>query len=66
MDDTHGTNSEKERSQSDRFKEAARKAETNDDPEAFERVFGKIVPPIVPAGEQPKRPIPMPTDENEP
>ena len=36
------------KSQLDRFKEAAQKAQNNNDPEAFERLFGKLVPPIVP------------------
>ena len=33
--------------QMERFIEAAREAETDDSPEAFERVFAKIVPPKV-------------------
>jgi len=36
-------NSDKE--QSRRFKEASRTAECDESPEAFERVFAKIVPP---------------------
>ncbi len=35
----------KKASQRERFIEAAREHETDDSPEEFERVFGKIVPP---------------------
>ena len=38
--------------QSDRFEESARKAETDDDPEAFDRLFGRLVPPIVPTSKE--------------
>ena len=36
------------KSQSEQFIEKARELETNDDPAAFEALFGKLVPPIVP------------------
>ncbi len=35
----------KKPSQRERFIEAAREAETDDSPEAFERIFAKVVPP---------------------
>lgn len=38
------TKSKADKDQSRRFIEAAREAETDDSPEAFERVFAKIVP----------------------
>jgi len=37
----------KKPSQRERFIEAAHDAETDDSPEAFERVFAKVVPPKV-------------------
>jgi len=35
----------KDKSQAQRFKDAAREVECDETPEAFERVFAKVVPP---------------------
>jgi hypothetical protein len=47
--------------QSSRFVEAARELETDDSPEAFERVFAKVVPPKE-AGKAPPAPKPKTPD----
>ncbi len=40
--------------QSARFIEKARELGTNDDPAAFDALFGKLVPPILPTAKKPK------------
>lgn len=52
-------------SQRERFIEAAREHETDDSPEEFERVFGKIVPPKKVGDIAPPRSAPKGSDHDD-
>ena len=52
-----------EENQHARFIETARKLDADQDPDALDRVFGKVVPPVVPKAPEPrsKRTKPKPS-----